>query len=193
MGQNLDRLIRALRLTRPDVVGWSMGGMIAQSYAVRRPNGVRRLVLLASAPGDGRATPPTAHALGVLGGSGEAATALDLLFPPAATAARDAYVRRIAGRDGATFTPPRDVVSAQVAASADWLAGADRDGTRVRRLSVPTLVGGGELDPLLPVANQRRLAQIIPRAERVIYAGASHGFFVQHRRDFLARVRAFLR
>ena len=193
MGQNLDRLVRALRLERPDVAGWSMGGMIAQSYAVNHPRGLRRLVLLASAPGDGRATPPTSEALAIVGATSEAATALDLLFPASARAARDAYVTRIARRRGAVPLPPVTVRQAQVAAAADWLSGADADGRQVRRLRVPVLVAGGELDQLLPVANQRRLAQIIPGAQRALYAGASHGFFIQRRRDVLPRLRRFLR
>jgi pimeloyl-ACP methyl ester carboxylesterase len=192
MGANVDRLVRALRLRRPDVVGWSMGGMIAQSYAVRHPRGLRRLALLATAPGDGRATPPTAEALGALA-NGQAATALELLFPPKAAAQRDAYIRRLLRRPHPVPTPPPAVADAQVAASADWLAGSDADGKRIARLRVPVLVGGGELDPLLPVANQRHLAKTIPHAQRVIYADASHGFFMQRRRDFLPRLRRFLR
>ena len=193
MGQNVDRLVRALRLRRPDVVGWSMGGMIAQSYAVRHPRGLRRLVLLATAPGDGRATPPTADALASLSGTAEAATALDLLFPPSARGVRDAYIARVSKRRRASLLPPTAVRNAQVVATAGWLGGGDADGKRVARLRVPTLVAGGELDPLLPVANQRRLARIIPRAQRALYADASHGFFMQRRRDVLPRLRRFLR
>jgi pimeloyl-ACP methyl ester carboxylesterase len=192
MGDNVDRLIRALGLKRPDVVGWSMGGMIAQSFAVRHPRSLRRLVLMATAPGDGRATPPSGEALGALG-EGRAATALDLLFPPGARAVRDAYVRRLVRRDRAMPTPPDTVRRAQVAASAAWLTGQDPDGARVRRLRAPALVAGGALDPLLPVANQRRLAQIIPRARRALYADASHGFFMQRRRAFVPRLVKFLR
>ena len=192
MGDNLDRLVRALRLRRPDVVGWSMGGMIAQSYAVRNPRGLRRLVLLATAPGDGRATPPTSEALDALA-DGRAATEVDRLFPPSARDSRAAFVRRITRRKNAVLRPPADVRAAQVAASADWLTGADADGKRVTRLRVPVLVGGGALDPLLPVANQRRLAQIIPRAQRAIYDDASHGFYIQRSREFLPRLRRFLR
>ena len=62
MGDETAALIAALHLRRPDVIGWSMGGMIAQSYAVRHPKRLRRLVLLATAPGDGKAVPPSADA-----------------------------------------------------------------------------------------------------------------------------------
>ena len=56
MGQDTARFIKALHLRRPDLAGWSMGGMIAQSLAVQSPKLVRRLVLMATAPGDGHAT-----------------------------------------------------------------------------------------------------------------------------------------
>ena len=63
MGDDTASLIRALRLGRPDVLGWSMGGMIAQAFARRHPTQVRRLVLCATSPGDGGATGPTPDAL----------------------------------------------------------------------------------------------------------------------------------
>src|SRR5947208_3762382 len=58
MGDDAAGLIAALHLRRADVVGWSMGGMIAHTLAVRHPRSLRRLVLLATAPGDGKATAP---------------------------------------------------------------------------------------------------------------------------------------
>jgi pimeloyl-ACP methyl ester carboxylesterase len=177
MADTTHRLIGALKLRRPDVVGWSMGGMTAQSLSVRHPRTIRRLVLLSSAPGDGRATPPTPAAGAVLTGDGLATTALTLLFPPAATAARDRFVRHLARRRNPQLTLPPDLTRAQVVASGAWLGGQDPDGKRVRGLRLPVLVGGGALDPLLPVANQRRLARI----------------FLQRSRDFMPRLRRFLR
>src|SRR3954462_8885230 len=69
MADTTASLIRALKLRRPDVLGWSMGGMIAQSLTARHPKLVRRLVLCASAPGDGKGTAPDADVLGQLTGS----------------------------------------------------------------------------------------------------------------------------
>src|SRR4051795_8220249 len=66
MGDTAAGLIARLKLRRPDVAGWSMGGMIAQSLAVRHPRSVRRLVLMATAPGDGKGTAPTPDALNAL-------------------------------------------------------------------------------------------------------------------------------
>ena len=53
MADQTSALIDALGLGRPDVLGWSMGGMIAQALAVLHPSQVRRLVLCATFPGTG--------------------------------------------------------------------------------------------------------------------------------------------
>ena len=58
MAGQTSALISTLGLGRPDVLGWSMGGMIAQALAVLHPAQVRRLVLCATYPGTGAAAGP---------------------------------------------------------------------------------------------------------------------------------------
>ena len=60
MADQTSALISALGLGRTDVLGWSMGGMIAQALAVLHPAQVRRLVLCATFPGVGTVMPPQA-------------------------------------------------------------------------------------------------------------------------------------
>ena len=192
MGNTTAALIARLRLKRPDVVGWSMGGMIAQSLAVRHPKSLRRLALLATAPGDGKGAPPTPEALKTLAGGGTPEAVLGLLFPPDQTAARDHYVSDLLLRKPFEGLAPPKIAAAQTSASGAWLIGQDPDGRKVAKLKLPVLVGGGELDPLLPVANQRHLAELIPGAKLVTYPDASHGFFIQHQDDFLPQLAAFV-
>ena len=52
------------------------------------------------------------------------------------------------------------------------------------------LVGGGALDRLLPVANQRHLARAMPNAKLRVYRDAAHGFLSQYRRRFVRGGRA---
>ena len=191
MSGDVAALIAKLRLGRPDVVGWSMGGMIVQSLAVRYPQRVRRVALLASAPGDGEATPPSADATAALAAD-DPAGLLSRLFPPAADAARDGYIRRVARRRGFAPIVPAATRTQQLLASAEWLLGRDPAGRRIAKLRMPVLVGSGVQDELLPARNQRHLAKVIPNARLVSYADASHGFFVQHRVPFLRRLDAFL-
>jgi pimeloyl-ACP methyl ester carboxylesterase len=189
MGDDTAGLIRKLRLRRADVIGWSMGGTIAQSLAVRHPKLVRRLVLMATAPGDGTATMPTGRALASLvDRSSGVATAGAFLFPPGREAAQGRYIANLATRRGFAPLGPRTTIGLQTAATGLWLFGRDPAGKRVRSLRQRVLVGGGALDELLPVANQRRLAKIIPRAKLVVYRDAAHGFFLQKRIKFLSRI-----
>ena len=192
MGQDTARFIKALHLRHPDVVGWSMGGMIAQSLAVDYASRLRRLVLMATAPGDGQATLPDAAALTALS-SGDAAALLPDLFPADQVAARDRYIADLLMRFDIDPIAKPAIITAQLAACAQWMAGSDPDGAKLRQVRARTLVGGGELDTLLPVANQRHIAQVIPHAKLVTYPDAAHGFFFQESADFLPRLTAFLR
>ena len=189
MADKTAALIRALKLMRTDVLAWSMGGMIAQSLAARHPKLLRRLVLCATAPGDGHGTIPDPDALSELsnpaGGGG-------LLFPPGEDATNADFIRDIATYPRFMPQAPADVSSLQFGAADSWLAGQDPSGRNPRRLELPVLIGAGELDRALPVANQRYLARVLPNARLKVYPAAAHGFFFQHRRDFLGRVQRFL-
>jgi pimeloyl-ACP methyl ester carboxylesterase len=192
MGETTAGLIKRLKLKRPDVAGWSMGGMIAQSLAVRHPKLVRRLVLMATAPGDGKGTPPTPAALNTTAGSSDPTALLGLLFPADQTAARDTYVANIIKRQPFEGLAPPAQAAKQLSASGGWLTSQDPDGKRVAKLKLPTLIGGGELDPLLPVANQRHLHALIKGSQLVTYPDASHGFLFQHEAEFVPRMLSFL-
>jgi pimeloyl-ACP methyl ester carboxylesterase len=192
MADGVAELILRLNVRRrPDVLAWSMGGMVAQSLAVRYPGLVRRLVLMATAPGDGRATLPRPQAGQALIG-GDAARLLEVFFPPGAEESRARYLEELALRRGPLTPVPRDTMAAQFNASAAWLVGTDRTGRGIRRLRLPVLIGSGAKDVVLPAANQRHLAKRIPRARLVTYRDAGHMFFVQHEEDWLGRLDEFL-
>ena len=189
MADDAASLIRRLRLGRADVLGWSMGGMIAQSLARRHPGRVRRLVLAATAPGDGKATLPGNDVIQELfGGS----SALDLLFPPGRPRLARAFIEDISRYPNFRPAVPPAITPAQVTACLEWLQGREPSGRRLRRLRLPVLVGGGAHDRLLPVANQRYLARTLPNAKLRVYRDAAHGFLSQYRRRFVAAVERFL-
>ena len=192
MARRTAAMIRALRLGRPDVLGWSMGGMVAQSLARQRPRLVRRLVLCATAPGNGKGTAPAADVINQLLNPGTSQASLFAALFPTDPAAGEAFARGIVSYPKASPAAPPEVVSAQFGASATWLMGDDPTGRPLSRLRLPVLVGGGELDPILPVANQRHLGRRLPRARMKIYPDAGHGFLFQHQRDWLRRINRFL-
>jgi pimeloyl-ACP methyl ester carboxylesterase len=192
MARRTAALIRALGLKRADVLGWSMGGMIAQSLARQRPRRVRRLVLCATAPGNGRGTAPAADVITDLADPGTSQGSLVAGLFPTDPAAGQAYARGIASYPNANPAAPREITRAQFGATATWLIGQDPTGRPLSRLRMPVLVGGGALDRILPVANQRHLGRRLPRARLKIYPDAGHGFLFQHQGDWVRRMNRFL-
>ena len=85
MADQTAALIEALGLGQPAVLGWSMGGMIAQALAVLHPGDVGRLVLSATVAGDGTAIVPSTAIVNQLVDAvmtGNTSELMPLLFPP---------------------------------------------------------------------------------------------------------------
>ena len=190
MANQASALISALRLGRPAVLGWSMGGMIAQALAVLHPAQVSRLILAATQAGTGTARPvPAAAAAAVV--SSNPATVLSVLFPASAAAAAQAYVVGIL-RYPDFYQAPSAVVAEQATAVGQWIAGDDPAGRRLGQVRIPTLVADGTMDALDPVANARQLASLVPGAQLLLYPGAGHAFLFQDSASFLPAVQSFL-
>jgi pimeloyl-ACP methyl ester carboxylesterase len=190
MAAQTSALISTLRLGRCDVLGWSMGGMIAQSLAVTHPRQVRRLVLAATQAGTGKAVPVPAAAQAALD-SGGGGAALSLLFPADQVAATERYVTGILAYPS-HYSASAAVRTDQQAALDQWFAGNDVSGRDPGAIRAPTLVADGTEDALDPVSNDRMLARIIHGARLVLYPGAGHGFLFQDAQSFISELRSFL-
>ena len=191
MADQTSALIDTLRLRRTDVLGWSMGSMIAQSLAVLHPNHVHRLVLCASYPGNGTTVQPSRQELNAFE-SGDPQKVMAALFPADQTAAQNTYLAAISSYPPAP-PAPADVLAAQRHAVDAWWNGTDPAGTKPATIAVPTLVADGTLDRLDPVANSQTLAKLIHGAELRVYPDAGHAFLFQDQANFVPTIEAFLR
>ena len=190
MADQTSDLISALHLHRPAVLGWSMGGMIAQALAVDHPAQVSRLVLAATQAGTGKALPvPTAAAAQLA--SPNPVAVLAVLFPPDQTSAAGAYATGILQYQG-FYQAPAATKASQSLAIQQWLAGQDPPGRQVGKLQVPTLVADGSLDRLDPSANARLLARSVPGARLILYPDAGHAFLFQDASTFISAMERFL-
>lgn len=160
MARQTGALIDTLRLAKPDVLGWSMGGMIAQALAVLDPSEVGRLVLCATFPGTGTAVPSATIASLTRLDPQQVAT---VLFPANQAKAYNAFAAAISGYPP-TAAPSAAVLAAQRHAVTQWWTGKDPAGRRLAAISVPTLIADGTTDWVDPVANDRTLARVIPAA-----------------------------
>jgi pimeloyl-ACP methyl ester carboxylesterase len=189
MSDDAFSFIAALHLRRLDVMGWSMGGFIAQALAVRHPSVIAKLVLSATAPGTGTGVLPSGPVIGALRSGGQGA--LRYLFPPDEATFAAAYTKQITSYPHFYLTPGR-TVTLQLQASTRWLAGRDAAGRRVGRLRLPTLIGDGRDDVILPTANSVRLAHLIRNSRLKLYPDAGHGFIFQDERDWVATIERYL-
>jgi pimeloyl-ACP methyl ester carboxylesterase len=179
MAGQASALITTLGLGRPDVLGWSMGGMIAQALTVLRPDQVRRLVLCATFPGNGENNAPQATTQGLRGD-----------FPADQGGAYNAYEAAIAHYPAASAAPA-GTKAEQVNAMADWWVGNDASGRETPRIAVPTLIADGADDSIDPVPNDRVLASVISGSQLKLYPDAGHAFLFQDWSSFAPLVNSF--
>ncbi len=188
MASQTSALISALRLRHPAVLGWSMGGMIAQALAVSHPAQVSRLILAATAAGTGKALPlpPSATIFGL-----NSAELVAQLFPKNQAAAARAYLKTIQQYPG-SYGVPAATFHSQYLAAERWLAGQDAAGHLVGDLRVPTLVADGTLDQDTGPANARLLARSVPGAKLLLFDDAGHAFWFQDAARFIRAVETFM-
>ena len=189
-----------LGVRRCDVLGFSLGGMVAQQLVVDRPALVRRLILAGTAPRGGEQimtfqTPRIAQALQDPTNKGYSVLQ-KIFFPDTATAqaAGAAFVERLAERkqdlEGASGPA---VASAQMAAFREWDKPSGERFSYLRTIRHPTLVVNGVHDEMIPVTNSYWLSENLPNAVMLIYPDAGHGSLFQYHESFARHANAFLR
>ncbi|HET6706257.1 alpha/beta hydrolase [Amycolatopsis sp.] len=189
--------IRALGLATVDLLGFSLGGMVAQAAVQQEPDLVRRLILAGTSPA-GDAGP--ANALPVLQEAIEKATAAGkhpkhfLFFSPTATsqAAADAFLGRLGERTADSAPAATDeTIGAQVTALAKWERSSTPAG--LANVSQPVLVVNGDNDVMIPTISSFTLARALPNARLSIYPDSGHGALFQHHELFVRQALDFLR
>jgi pimeloyl-ACP methyl ester carboxylesterase len=179
------------------VLGWSMGGFVAQELALRHPKSVRRLVLASTDSGGPKAKQPSARVRRIddktTRGEGTIDEILGLLFPKAARQAGNDWFARLLAQPGSCCEViARKAGDAQVEAQNAWYRRGHGTRERLRKIKAPTLVGAGKLDQDIPYANAHVLVDGIRGARLIAYPDAGHAFLIQHGDDFAARVAAYL-
>jgi pimeloyl-ACP methyl ester carboxylesterase len=185
---------RALDLKAIHIVGFSLGGMIAQQLALDHPHLVQRLILLGTAPRGGKGL--TFTELSAEEQADPVAFLLGALFSPseASQAAGREYVKRLESRKEDRDLPvSRDSAVAQLAAIREWgtIPPTDRYAT-LKNITHATLIVQGNKDIVVPPINGFILAEHLPNAQLIVYSDSSHGAQYQHAKIFLEHVKLFL-
>ena len=185
---------RALGLKQIHVVGFSLGGMMAQHPALQHPQLVGRLILLGTGPRGGEGM--TFTELSPEEQADPVAFLLAAFFSPseASQAAGHEYMKRLESRKNDRDLPvSRDSAVGQLAAIREWgtIPETGRYAT-LKSITHPTLIIHGNKDIVVTPINAFILAEHLPNAQLIMYPDASHGAYSQYAENFLENARLFL-
>ncbi len=182
-----------------DVLGFSLGGMIAQQMALDRPSSIRRMILVGTAPRGGEdimhlEKPSLAKPLADPDLRGYQVLTR-LFFAPTASsqAAGEAFIQRLMQRtqDREPISGPA-VAEAQMAAFRDWEKFTGERFADLRNIFQPTLVVNGNRDEMIAIRNSYWLSENLSNAMLLTYPDSGHGSLFQFHESFTRQAAAFL-
>ena len=198
MGANAIAFIKALGLKQVDVLGFSIGGLVAQEIALQASDLVRRLVLVGTGPRSGESMDTgTQEGQRIFGANYEQPDDLwlSVFFTPslASQATGREFLKRFRLRTKDRDPEVNDkVVPAQRAAIAKWGAKRERPYDYLQAIQQPTLVVNGSNDVIIYTINSYILQQNLPNAQLIIYPDSAHGSQYQYPELFVRHVSMFL-
>jgi pimeloyl-ACP methyl ester carboxylesterase len=194
MAADAARFIAALHFSKVDLLGYSLGGMVAQVLAAEHPKLVRKLLLVGTAPQGGEE-----HLMEVLKEAQSHKEAPDprlpLFFTPSAAsqAAGVAFLKRASAR-----TADRDpdsgeaIMGQQAKALIGWCATKDPSNRILGAISQPVLIVSGSNDTMLPDSNAYFMFKHLKNAQMTLYPDAGHGALFQYPERFVSHAGLFL-
>ena len=193
LADDVARVIEMLGNERVNVLGWSMGGFIAQTLALQHPSRIKKLILLSTDPGGSDADLASfavwSQLIDISGTPHEQAHRLLLLLFPSDVA--ESLYREfgdIVAVARAQLSP--DLVNRQAAAMDAWHRTGV--GNRLREINVPVLIAAGTADIVIPPSNALRLVNAIPGAWLAQFNGGGHAFMAQYSRPLADLINSFL-
>ena len=199
MAEHVFAFLDTLGIETCDVLGFSLGGVIAQQMVLNRPKVFRKMILAGTAPRGGEdimhlQKPALAKHIGDPKLRGYEVLQ-KIFFAPteSSQAAGAAFIARLAQRS--TDREPAsgsEVAAAQMAAFQEWEKFEGERFADLKGIKQPTLVVNGVGDEMIPVQNSYWLSANLPNAVLLTFPDAGHGSIFQWHDSFTRQARAFL-
>jgi len=192
--ENAAVFVRALGHDVVDVLGFSMGGFVAQSIAMHEPSLVRKVVLIGTGPGGNPETEPRTDIVFDIALHPEY-TFEDvryLFFAEGRDAETQAYIERNQIRTDREPLVAPETIEAMAGLIKAFNGGQTDHYMKLGGLRQPTLIVSGDHDPFFPAKNQWLLYRELPNAQLAMYPQAGHAPHQQHPETVAAQVERFL-
>lgn len=198
MARDAASLVDALGLERVDLLGFSMGGYVAQQLAADRPDLARRLILVGTGPrggdGMGQLAPEVAPLFGKVYDPQDLMW-LPIFFSPSESSqtAGRRFLERVRARTEDRDVPVSDAtVEAHLAAAREWGTAERGSFDYLKEIPQPALVVNGNNDVGVATVNSYILQQNLPNAELILFPDSNHGSHFQHSKSFIEYATSFL-
>jgi len=197
MADHAMKFLDALGLTQVDVLGFSLGGMVAQVIALERPAFFRRIILTGTGPEGGVGVAMDRPDLLKIFGDRKMLPSeklLKLFFETTETSqsAGREFVQRLARREDKDTPTTMEAAGAQLAAMAAWEKSGAEPCPDLKKIAQPVLVTNGNHDIMIPTVNSFTLSDHLRNAQLIIYPDSGHGSLFQHAGAFTSHVSEFL-
>ena len=187
--------VDALGLSQIDLLGFSIGGLVAQAFTLRHPSLVRHLLLVGTGPRAGQPTQDPKVKEHMETSDPSLDDFLYLFFAPSTSSqakGREFWERRhLRKKDVDPLTSPQ-TMEAQIAAIMEWSQVKGEPFAELESIIQPTLVVNGSNDVMVPTVNSFTLSQHIPNAQLIVYPDSGHASLFQYPELFLSHARIFL-
>jgi len=184
-------LLNVLKIQKTHILGWSMGGFVAQMFVVNHPEKVNKLVLYATNCGDTLTVNPTEEIVKIL--SNPASTPLEML----STLFPDDWMKL--NPEPWKFLPDAKepynykTIGLQYLAVQTWLIPGGGSAGYLHKLSMPVLIICGNQDKVVPSINSSILSDSIKTSTLVKIQSTGHGLMYQLPEIFANYVSTFLK
>jgi pimeloyl-ACP methyl ester carboxylesterase len=190
LAEDVNELLIALKIKKTHVLGWSMGGFVAQKFAINHPEKLDKLVLYATNCGGLTTVNPAENIIAIL--SNPASTPMQMLgtlFPDDWLATHPEPWKWLPEAKE-QYNPA--AIGLQYVAIQDWLSKGGGSADKLHLLKMPVLVICGNQDKVVPLINATILADSISSSTLIIVSNSGHGLMYQLPEAFGNYVTTFL-
>jgi pimeloyl-ACP methyl ester carboxylesterase len=195
MAKDAFDFIDALGYEKVDLLGFSLGGFIAQNLAENHPGLVRKLILAGTGPKGSEGLNELLNVVGSGMVDGPAKVLRNIFFTKT-TLGREAgeqFLLRLQSRKEGRDIPASDAtVHAQAKAIITFGYEADTTHQQLRNIKQPVLIVNGTEDLIVPSLNSFTLSQHLVNSKLILWSDSGHGGLFQYHQDFVNEAEAFL-